>query len=373
MTLLVRDRRVIAIQAAIGWCLGGLGPALILGSRDLDLPRYQLSWLGSAFGFTLLIAGLLGSRALKRGPMPVVAAGAAMLITGTMLLAFGASLPLLAAGGLLQGAGSSAFLIATPALVVGAGRARRLALAVGASSITGLLAPGAVALADQVFATGRIALMIPTIWIIPFLAPRYWKTAKPIQPPRHPVPSGPHMSRRTWLRWLIIVLGVSAEFCFWTWGAARLVDAGASDSAASGLAAAFAVGMAFGRFIGPMSIGSLDPIVISALVTSSGAAIVVANSAVPLLVAGLLLAGFGIAVVYPVSLTLLLEDPDLPQDRLIALAAYASGVAITITPTMLGLLDRIMAVQYGFGVVPLTMAAVVWLSRVVNPVRNTSR
>ncbi len=365
MTLLARDRRVIAIQAAIGWCLGGLGPALILGSRDLGLPRYQLSWLGSTFGFTLLLTGLLGRWALSRGATPVVTAGTVMLIAGTMLLGLGTSLVELAAGGLLQGAGSSAFLIATPALVIGDGRARRLALAVGASSVTGLLAPGAIAIADQAFATGRVALMVPAIWLLPFLAPRSWRSHRVTT--ASPVPPAPtsRMTTTTWLRWLIIVLGVSAEFCFWTWGAARLVDAGASDSTASGLAAAFAIGMALGRFVGPRSLGRLDPIRIAALVTSSAAVVVVASSPVALLVAGLLAAGFGIALVYPIALTFLLDDPSLSQERLIALAAYASGVAITITPSLLGLLDRIMPIQYAFGIVPVLMAAVAILSRLV--------
>jgi MFS family permease len=371
MTVLVRDRRVIAIQAAIGWCLGGLGPALIIGARDLDVARYQLSWLGSAFGFALLGAGVVGTRALGRGPMPVIAAGTVMLIVGTGLLALGDRLSLLAVGGLLQGAGSSAFLIATPALVGQEDRAHRLAVAVGASSVAGLLAPGVIALTDHILWTGRVALMLPILWLIPFLAPANWRRPAPGPGPEiltaSPASTRGSTTRDTRLRWLVIVLGVSAEFCFWTWGAARLVDGGATDAAASGLVASFAIGMALGRLIGPRHIGSLNPIHISAIVTSLAAAIIISGADLGVLVAGLFLAGLGIAVLYPVALALLLDDRNLPEASLIALAAYASGVAITITPSLLGALDRVMPIQYAFGLVPILMASVVWFSRAAPP------
>jgi hypothetical protein len=360
---LVRDWKVLAIQAAVGWCLGGLGPALIIGARDLAIPRYELSWLGSAFGFTLLGTGLVGGRVLRRGPMPVARAGSVLLIAGVMLLGTGDRLWLLGAGALLQGAGCSAFVIATPALIGIENRAHRLAAAVGVSSIAGLLAPAAVAIADQLPSTGRIALLLPTLWLLPVVTSRSTHVAGP--GPLPPVMGAGRMTAGTWKRWTIIVLGVSAEFCFWTWGAARLVDGGASDSTASGLAAAFAIGMAVGRMAGPRSLRSLGPVQLSALVTSVAAVIFITNAGLVVLVVGMMLAGLGIAVLYPVCLALILEDPNLSETRLIALAAYASGVAITVTPTLLGLLDRIMEIQYAFGLVPLLMGAVVWLMRAI--------
>jgi hypothetical protein len=321
-----------------------------------------LSWLGSAFGFALLGTGLLGRRLLRPGPMPVTRAGAVLLILGVALLGFGNRLLLLGAGGLLQGAGCAAFVIATPALVGPKDRAHRLALAVGASSVAGLLAPAAIALTDQFLPTGRIALLLPALWLIPVAASR----TAPVAGTERPIVlvGRGTMTAGTWWSWLILVLSVSAEFCFWTWGAARLVDGGASDSAASGLAAAFAIGMAVGRLAGPRSWRRLGPVQLSALVTSVAAGIVIVDATIPLLVVGLFLAGLGIAVLYPVLLDRLLEDPNLPEERLIAIAAYASGVAITVTPSLLGVLDSVMPIQYAFGLVPLLMAAVVSLTRV---------
>jgi hypothetical protein len=359
--LLVRDRHVLAIQAAIGWCLGGLGPVLILGARDLDVPRYQLAWLGSAFGFTLLGAGLLGRRALGRGPAPVVRAGVLLLAGGTTLLGFGSTLPLLGLGGLLQGAGCSAFLIATPALVGTEDRAHRLALAVGASSVAGLIAPGAVALADRLLPTGRVALVLPLLWVIPSALAGTGLSGPSGSRVLPGISSVGRMTSSTWWRWLAIVLAVSAEFCFWTWGAARLVDAGVTDSAASGLVAAFAIGMALGRIIGPQRLRS--PVTLSAFVTSLAGALVMLSLGIEALVAALFLAGLGIAVLYPVLLDFLLAVSSLPEERLIALAAYASGVAITITPLLLGVLDRIMPIRFAFGLVPLLLATMVWVMR----------
>ena len=365
---LLRDRHVLLIQAAIGWCLGGLGPVLVLGARDLGVPRYQLSWLGSAFGFGLLVAGMLGRRILSHGTEPVTRIGAVLVIAGVTLLGFGQAVPILILGGLLQGAGCSAFLIATPALIGTDDRARRLAIAVGASSIAGLLAPAAVALFDQVSSTGRIALALPVVWLAPIVMRRL-RAPEGLGISRPSTATAPgKMTADTWRRWLVIVLAVAAEFCFWTWGAARLVDGGATDDTASGLTAAFAVGMALGRMIGPRSLGRLGPAPLAAMVTSVGAVIVMLDVGIGLLTVALFIAGFGIAVMYPVSLARLLDDPGLSEERLIALAAYASGVAITITPTLLGVMDQAMPLQYAFGLVPILIVGALWINqRVLEP------
>jgi MFS family permease len=360
---ILRDKHVLAIQAAIGWCVAGLGPVLVLGARDLDVARHQLAWLGSAFGFGLLGAGFLGRRILRRGAELVTRVGAALVAAGVVLLGFGDNLPIMIGGGLLQGAGCSALLIATPALIGVDDRPRRLAIAVGASSIAGLVAPAAIALADQVLPSGRNALALPVVWLIP-IALRRLRTTEGIGIDREPTAAGADqgtMTRDTWRRWAVIVLAVSAEFFFWTWGAARLVDRGAASDTASGLAAAFAVGMALGRIIGPRSVRSLGPIQISAVVASVGAVLVMLDLGIPILVAALFIAGLGIAVLYPISLAHLLDDPGLPEERLIALAAYASGVAIVIAPTVLGILDQVIALRYAFGLVPILVAGAVWL------------
>jgi fucose permease len=359
----VRDRHVLAVQAAIGWCIGGLGPVLVLGARDLDIPRYQVSWLGSAFGVGLLGAGLMGRRILGHGAEPVTRIGALLVIAGVACLAVGNSLALLVGGGLLQGAGCSAFLIATPALIGLDRRARRLAIAVGVSSIAGLLAPVTVALLDQGPVTGRVALAVPVLWLVP-IALRRLRAADGIgigRPATAAAAGGGSITTDTMRRWLVIVLAVAAEFCFWTWGAARLVDAGAADDTASGLAAAFAVGMALGRMVGPRSIGPLDPVRLASVVTAAAAAVVVVDASIPVLVGALFAAGFGIAVLYPVSLTRLLDDPSLDEGHLIALAAYASGVAITITPVILGAFDRVVTLRYAFAIVPVLAAGIVVL------------
>lgn len=362
---IARDRHALAIQAAIGWCIGGLGPVLVLGARDLDVPRYELAWLGSAFGFGLLGAGVLGRRILSHGAEPVTRVGAIVVTTGVLLLGFGNTVPLLIAGGLLQGVGCAGFLIATPALIGTEQRARRLALAVGVSSIAGLVAPAVIALSDRLFATGRVGLIVPAFWLV-IVALRRVRASEGlgIDRPVLTTPArGARMTAATWRRWAVIVLAVSAEFCFWTWGAARLVDSGVEVDTASGLAASFAVGMAVGRLIGPRSLGRLDPVALGALVCGSAALVVIPNVSAPLLVMAMTVAGLGIAVLYPVSLARLLDDPALPEARLIALAAFASGVAITVTPTLLGVLDRIIEIRFAFALVPVFLAGAVALDR----------
>ena len=368
MTMLqriARDRHALAIQAASGWCIGGLGPVLVLGARDLDVPRYQLAWLGSAFGFGLLGAGFLGRRILSHGAEPVTRVGAVVVTAGVLLLGFGSTVPLLVAGGLLQGIGCAAFLIATPALIGVEHRAGRLAMAVGVSSIAGLAAPAVIALSDRRFTTGRVGLIVPAFWLV-IVAVRRVRASEGLgidRPSANEAVKAERMTANTWRRWSVIVLAVSAEFCFWTWGAARLVDSGVEVDAASGLAASFAIGMAVGRLIGPRSLGRLDPVALGALVCGAAALVVIPDLPAQLLVVAMTLAGLGIAVLYPVSLARLLDDPALPEPRLIALAAFASGVAITVTPTLLGVLDRVIEIRYAFALVPIFLAGAVALDR----------
>ena len=362
---MARDRHAFAIQAAIGWCIGGLGPVLVLGARDLDVPRYQLAWLGSAFGFGLLGAGVLGRRILGYGAEPVTRVGAVVVTAGVLLLGFGTTVPLLIAGGLLQGIGCSAFLIATPALIGIDDRARRLAMAVGVSSIAGLIAPAVIAVADQLLTSGRIGLIVPAFWLV-VVAARRVRAPEGLgidRPAAVASPKSETMNVDTWRCWAVIVLVVSAEFCFWTWGAARLVDSGVEVDTASGLAASFAIGMAVGRLIGPRSLGKLGPVSLGALVCGISALVVTVDVSAPLLVVAMALAGLGIAVLYPVSLARLLDDPALPEPRLIALAAFASGIAITVTPTLLGLLDRVVEIRYTFVLVPVFLGGAVALDR----------
>ncbi len=356
---LFRDTHAVPIQAAIGWCIGGLGPVLVLGARDLGVPRYELSWLGSAFGFGLLAAGFLGKRIFRRGVEPVARVGAVLVSLAVVCLGFGGVAWVLVLGGLLQGAGCSALLMATPALIGVEDRAHRLAVVVGVSSVAGLLAPSAIALADQIVTTGRIAVAMPLVWLLP-LALRHLSAAEGLgidRPGNAKPATKQRMTKQTWRRWLVIVLSVSAEFFFWTWGAARLVDGGADDDVASGLAAAFAVGMAVGRFLGPRSVGRFGPMFMSVSLATAGALVVVLDVGLPVLTVSLFVAGLGIALLYPISLARLLEDTALGEERLIALAAYASGVAITIGPMVLGFLDRTVSIQYGFGLVPILLGA----------------
>lgn len=142
-----------------------------------------------------------------------------------------------------------------------------------------------------------------------------------------------------------------------------MVDSGVEVDAASGLAASFAIGMAVGRLIGPRSVGRLGPVSLGALVCGIAALLVIPDVSASLLVVAMTLAGLGIAVLYPVSLARLLDDPALPEPRLIALAALASGVAITVTPTLLGVLDRAIEIRYAFVMVPVFLAGAVALDR----------
>src|SRR5919204_6044053 len=71
------DLDVGITYGGLGFLLGGLGGCLVLLSRDLGVPRGELSWLSAGFGVALLLAGLVGPRALRLGAGWVLRTGCA--------------------------------------------------------------------------------------------------------------------------------------------------------------------------------------------------------------------------------------------------------------------------------------------------------
>ena len=141
------------------------------------------------------------------------------------------------------------------------------------------------------------------------------------------------------LGWLRIVLSVAVEFCFVVWAVARLVAAGLPTATAALLGSAFPIGMAVGRVIGPIHWRGWSPVVPSGVFAVVGT-LLVSLFDVPAVVAiGLVVAGIGVAPLYPVTLAAR-RDPGLSPARLAAIGAMVSGVAILVAPAALALLAR---------------------------------
>jgi hypothetical protein len=346
-------------QSALGFAVAGIAGCLLLLARDLDVEFTALAWIASTFGVGLLAVGAGFRVLLRRGPQTLLRAAALTAALGAVLLALAPSVALAAAGGLLLGLGNAALALLTPTLLQGPDAGRLLARATGISCVTGVLAPPALAAVDAI-GGGRLGFALVAVPLLalavtaggPRTAPDGANRAAP--PEERPGPVR-HVVRR----WAAVVLAVSVEFCFVVWGVVLLRDTGLPTPTATAVSTVFVAGMAVGR-IGGARLADRRAAVPCAAALVAAATALITTTADPVLTAvGLGVAGLAVALLYPATLSRLLGAA--PAERGAAVGALASGTAILLAPSGLGLLAEVvdLRVALPLAVLPLAAALVV--------------
>lgn len=357
------DRVVLRVApgpAAVGFTINSLGACLVLLARDLDRPREELVWLSSSFGVGLLLMGAVGPVLLRRGPRPVLRGSALVAAGGSALLAAGSTAAVAGGGALLLGTGSAGLVMVTPALLRGPAVGSHLSQVNAVSSVCGILGPLTVGALDVQLGSGRLALLLAVPPLLALAVVAGWAAGPAAA--ASDVPSSRPAARRVAAAWAAVVLGVSIEFCFTIWAAARLQDTGLAAGPAGAAAVAFLCGMAAGRYGAPWLIGRGFPVVPvgCAVVVAGTLAVAVPNAPVPVVV-GLVVAGLGTAAFYPVTLARLVRVPGLSGTRGPAFGALASGTAILVAPVVLAALGAALDLRaaYLLAVLPLAAALAV--------------
>ena len=348
-------RQASIAQAALGYAITGLGACVVLLADDLGVPPERLAWLPATFGFGLLVIALAGPLLLGRGPRPALMAGSLVLALGATLLALATGTAAAVAGALLLGAGGAAIVLVTPALLAGPGAAVQLTKVSAVASIAAVLAPAAVGGLDATgIASGRFALLV----VVP---PLLWLAASPAPAVTTHEPGGRPAAGPTARRWAVIVLAVSVEFCFTIWAVARLAEAGLPIATAAILGTAFPIGMALGRLAGPALIHRIPIVPVCAGVTGLGATLVAAAGNPAAVTAALVVAGAGVAALYPVTLARLVATPGLRAAHAASLGALASGTAILAAPAALARLANVIDMRLAFLITLPLLAAMLLL------------
>lgn len=369
------DLKVGVGMATVGFYIAGLGAVLIVLAGDLGTTPEALAWVGSVFGVGLLAVALAGPALLRHGRYPVLAGGALALAAGSAVVALSFALPVIAVGAVLQALGAAALLLVSPTLLTGPSAATRLTRVNAAASTAGVLAPLALGALVAVGIAGRLAILavVPPMLFLAWgsvLAHRAETDGRaeagasadgaPGGGSGHGSGHGP--SRATVARrWLTMVLAVAVEFCFAVWGVARLVDSGLDTGAAAALGAAFPIGMAIGRIAGPQVIARVPAVPAGAAATAVGTVLVVAGTGPAAVIAGLCVAGLGVATLYPVTLAHLMATPGLSPAHGASLGAVASGTAIIVAPAGLATLAGVVDLRLAFLVTIPLLAALVAL------------
>ncbi|MFD7157438.1 MFS transporter [Kribbella sp. NPDC059898] len=318
----------------------GILAPLAIGTLDSLGPTGRLAMLAAAP--PLLLLALLtrkrstALRAAKRGERRQRAA-AAERAAGAVSAegAVGAADAEWAAGAERAGAWERA-AAAEPA--AGASVAERAVRAVGAVSAEGAVgaADGVAVLIDSAPAVGLVGK---------------WRQV------------GRRVAVEVGVGWLRVVLAVAVEFCFVVWAVARLVASGLPTATAALLGSAFPIGMAVGRAIGPIRFNGWSPVVPSSLLAAAGTLLVSLFDVPAVVAAGLVVAGLGVAPLYPVTLAALVATPGISSARLAAVGALASGTAILVAPALLAVLARVLDLRTAYLITLPLLAVLLLLSR----------
>jgi hypothetical protein len=358
------DFRIGLALSALGFLLAGLGASVALLARDLDKPTDELAVLSSAFAIGLLIVAVTGPLLLRTLHIgTVLRAGSLVCAFGAASLALAHGFVLAVAGGLLIGIGGALLVLVAPLLLHGPTAAARLTRVNAVASATGIFAPLAIGGVDSLGATGRLALLaaVPPLLLLAALAGPGDGPSPHDSSQRAP---GSHVLKG----WVRVVLAVAVEFCFVVWAVARLAATGVPMAGAALLGSAFPIGMAVGRAIGPLHWRGWSPMIPAALLATAGTLLVSLFDAPAAVTAGLVLAGLGVAPLYPLTIAALVAIPGINPARLAALGALASGTAILLAPSFLAALAGWLDLRTAF-LIPLPLLALLWaISRDRQPV-----
>ncbi|TDW54786.1 MFS transporter [Kribbella pratensis] len=388
--------RIGIALSAMGFVLAGLGACVAILARDLDEPPGRLALLSSGFAVGLVVVALIGPRLLRSWSMPTAMAfGSVVCAFGAVLIAVAPVYAVVIAGTLCVGLGGAMLTLVAPLMLNGPTAAVRLSRVNAVASGTGILAPLAIGALDGLGPSGRLAMLAaaPPLVLLAVLTRRLRpvtpaagrRTDQPFrraggreeQPVAVLIDSAPAVGLgRKWrgrvgrqvvmdvgIGWLRVVLSVSVEFCFVVWAVARLVATGLPTATAALLGSAFPIGMAAGRAIGPIRWRGWSPVLPSGAFAACGTLMVSLFDTPAIVALGLVVAGLGVAPLYPVTLAALVATPGLSSARLSAIGALASGTAILLAPAILALLARVVDLRTAYLVTLPLIAILLLLSR----------
>jgi MFS family permease len=336
----------LAIWAYI---LYGIGVATPYLQTDLRLTDFEAGLHASAMAVGVLVAGVSVDWVGRLiGPGRLRDLAAVVLVGALGMVALAPILPVSLAGALFLGLGGGT--LGTDVTIrlgrFGGAETRRLMSQANAlAMVTAAISPIAIGLAATWLFSWRVALALPVfaLLVLTIVRPREAEARSSVRLPRSPLPGA------YWLAWLLIVIVVSIEFSFVYWGSTLVGKrTGISSADATLLASLFIVGMLVGRLAVGSRLGAVRAprgLLAAGLVVVLAGASLTWISTVPVLSGlGLLLGGLGTACLYPIGLTVALHSAPNAHLEAAARATLASGLAVLLAPSVLGLAADVVGV-----------------------------
>ena len=352
--------------AAYAYWLYAFGPALFLLRDELHLSYTVIGVFSALWSGGAAVAGVAFGPIVRRagrrntlwGAATLAAVGAALFgVAHTVILG-------LLGAALLGLAGTTMLSVAQSVLSDAHGERRDRALVEANVLAAGcaVIAPpllGALALT----AIGwRWSFALPVVGL-GLLALAYRRVALPTEPldaTEHSTGMG-SLPVRCKLLAVLVALGIAVEFCLIYFGAEQIETTGLSAASATTAVGALYVGILLGRLAGvaltarPGRTASL--LWLSLGLTAVGFVLFWLADHPVLAIVGLLVAGVGIANLYPLSLALTLASSGGRTDAANALGQLIGGIAVVVAPYLLGALADHNGLRAAFGVEVVLIAA----------------
>lgn len=380
---LVRDSLTVALDSTFvtwGWFLYSFSPTVPLLATELGVSRAVAGLHGTAMAVGTVAAGLVSERTARTlGRRRQLLAGLAITVVGVVLLVLGPGLAATLTACLVAAVGGNLALAATQtAMLVHHGPAGPAAVTEGNAygTAVGLLAPLVLGATVAAGLGWRPALAITIVAAVGgmLLVARQPATGAMGLPPAAAATGHRETLGRTYRILLVaVVAGVAIEFATTFW-ASDVVREGtrAPEAFAASAVAALLAGMTITRF----AVGVLARRLSAETLLLAGYAVAVAGwlvlwlAATPwVAVAGLLLAGLGYGVHYPLALSLLLQAAGDRADLGQARALLGVGAAIGLSPFVLGAAADAVGPHRAFVLIPVLAAVAAACVAAVRPRR----
>ncbi len=352
--------------ASVGWYFAGLGAILPELEREIG----SLATTYTAFpGLMLVVWGTAVAsrhRGLSTGVThaSVIGAASVALTVALMAMGFTSLRPVSVLGALVAAAAVAVLVRLLPAALTTIGpidSQRVLTRATAWSSLAGIASPLVIGATIGIGGGWLPGMLVPialgAVAVVVLIShPRIvpMGRSEPESKPRA-VPA-----LRTWWReWLVLTLSIVLEFCFTYFAATYLhEEVGLSTAWAAAGAGAFAIGMTAGRFWLSTRVLPQHLILLSLAVVAAGFVSVWGLPRAVPSIAGIGVAGLGMAALYPTGMAALLGRFPTAPDQAAARGSIASGIAVLSAPAIMGTLRALTDVRIAFLAVPVLVVMI---------------
>jgi MFS family permease len=368
-TGLKRDRFTWAMYLLLGlfaFLETAVGPSMPFLRDHLDIGYTVASLHFTAFAAGAVTSGLTADRLVGRwGRGRLLWGGITGMTAGGVLLAVSPSVIGTIAGVFAMGFLGTFFLVTNQASLADLhGERRTVALTESnvVASAAAITAPLAVGAFDAIGLGWRFGLLA-AVPIFVVLTAIFRTVPLPPAPIKEEHREEQKLPTVFWLVWVVMFLVASVEWCVAYWGADFLDSVvGLSKASAATAMSIFFAAMVAGRFAGARLARRYPSttLLLGALTIASIGFPIFWLAGAPLVsLAGLFVAGFGIANLYPLTIATATGIVPHLADRATARIAIGGATALMLAPLVVGVLSDVVGMRWGFGIVlPLALSAI---------------